>query len=139
MALYLIGKCAHITSDLHYLSNILPSPTNISALLSPYRYQFEQMYLHWGSKNEHDNGVGSASGSEHAINGHFFPAEIQLYGFNADLFHNLSQGMMQPNGAVGVVIMIQESDRESNIGMKAIMSHLKKVCPYPLIYEKLFC
>ena len=108
-------------------------------MLSPYRYQFEQMYLHWGSKNEHDNGVGSASGSEHAINGHFFPAEIQLYGFNADLFHNLSQGMMQPNGAVGVVIMIQESDRESNIGMKAIMSHLKKVCPYPLIYEKIFC
>ena len=94
------------------------------------------MFLHWGSKDESGEG---ALGSEHAINGHFFPAEIQLYGFNADLFHNLSQGMMQPNGAVGVVIMIQESDRESNIGMKAIMSHLKKVCPYSLIYEKIFC
>ena len=83
------------------------------------------MFLHWGSRNENDeNGV---SGSEHAINGHFFPAEIQLYGFNADLFHNLSQGMMQPNGAVGVVIMIQESDRATNRGIKTILSHLKKV------------
>merc|ERR1711936_1328605 len=57
-------------------------PVNITGGPLSYRYQFEQMYLHWGSKNEHDNGVGSASGSEHAINGHFFPAEIQLYGFN---------------------------------------------------------
>ena len=97
----------------------------ISALLSIDRYQFEQMFLHWGSKDESGEG---ALGSEHAINGHFFPAEIQLYGFNADLFHNLSQGMMQPNGAVGVVIMIQESDRGSNRGIKTILSHLKKVC-----------
>ena len=84
------------------------------------------MFLHWGSRNENDE--NAALGSEHAINGHFFPAEIQLYGFNADLFHNLSQGMMQPNGAVGVVIMIQESDRGSNRGIKTILSHLKKVC-----------
>ena len=83
------------------------------------------MFLHWGSRNENDE--KGASGSEHAINGHFFPAEIQLYGFNADLFHNLSQGMMQPNGAVGVVIMIQESDRGTNRGIKTILSHLKKV------------
>lgn len=85
------------------------------------------MFLHWGSKNENGDGSESAKGSEHAINGHFFPAEIQLYGFNADLFHNLSQGITQPNGAVGVVIMIQESDRGSNRGMKTILSHLKKV------------
>ena len=89
------------------------------------------MFLHWGSKDESGDG---ALGSEHAINGHFFPAEIQLYGFNADLFHNLSQGMLQPNGAVGVVIMIQESDRGSNRGMKTILSHLKKVC-FHVIFE----
>ena len=93
------------------------------------------MFLHWGSKDESGDG---ALGSEHAINGHFFPAEIQLYGFNADLFHNLSQGMMQPNGAVGVVIMIQESDRGSNRGMKTILSHLKKVCFHTIICENPF-
>ena len=85
------------------------------------------MFLHWGSKNDNGGGGAKALGSEHAINGHFFPAEIQLYGFNADLFHNLSEGMMQPYGAVGVAIMVQESDRGSNRGIKTIMSHLKKV------------
>ena len=96
------------------------------------------MFLHWGS--EHRNGIGGGGesdteGSEHAINGHFFPAEIQLYGFNADLFHNLSEGMMQPYGAVGVAIMVQESDRRSNRGIKTIVSHLKKVYFY-LFYTK---
>ena len=95
------------------------------------------MFLHWGS--EHRNGIGGGDldteGSEHAINGHFFPAEIQLYGFNADLFHNLSEGMMQPYGAVGVAIMVQESDRGSNRGIKTILSHLKKVC-FRLFYTK---
>ena len=90
------------------------------------------MFLHWGS--EHRNGIGGGKmdteGSEHAINGHFFPAEIQLYGFNADLFHNLSEGMMQPYGAVGVAIMVQESDRGSNRGIKTILSHLKNVYFY---------
>ena len=89
------------------------------------------MFLHWGPENRNGGGGGGKShtvGSEHAINDHFFAAEIQLYGFNADLFHNLSEGMMQPYGAVGVAIMVQESDRASNRGIKTIMSHLKKVC-----------
>ena len=94
------------------------------------------MFLHWGSENENGGGA-NALGSEHAINGHFFAAEIQLYGFNADLFHNLSEGMMQPYGAVGVAIMVQESDRGSNRGIKIIMSHLKKVC-FRLFYPKYF-
>ena len=98
------------------------------------------MFLHWGS--EHRNGIGGdksdTEGSEHAINGHFFPAEIQLYGFNADLFHNLSEGMMQPYGAVGVAIMVQESDRGSNRGIKTIMSHLKKVYFHLFYNTKVF-
>ena len=84
------------------------------------------MFLHWGSEVD-SSGISGAVGSEHAINGHFFPAEIQLYGFNADLFHNLSEGMMQPYGAVGVAIMVQESDRGSNRGIQTITSHLKEV------------
>ena len=117
--------CCNNVGLLLFFFRVFTTNLNLSALLSIDRYQFEQMFLHWGSRNENDE--NGASGSEHAINGHFFPAEIQLYGFNADLFHNLSQGMMQPNGAVGVVIMIQESDRGSNRGIKTILSHLKKV------------
>ena len=35
-----------------------------------FRYQFEEMILHWGNEGE--------GGSEHSINGNFFPAEIQV-------------------------------------------------------------
>ena len=53
----------------------------------------------------------------------------QLYGFNAHLFNNLSEAMLQPHGVVAVSIMIQESDRaqQETHGLKAITSHLKKV------------
>ena len=91
-----------------------------------YRYQFEEMFFHWSSAKLRRS---TAEGSEHAINGHFFPAEIQLYGFNAHLFNNLSEAVMQPHGVVGVAIMVQESDREENIGLKTVTSHLKKVLP----------
>jgi hypothetical protein len=34
------------------------------------RYQFEELILHWGNEGE--------GGSEHSVNGHFYPAEIQV-------------------------------------------------------------
>ena len=92
----------------------------------PRRYQFEEMFLHWSPEPSRSASRASA-GSEHSINGHFFPAEIQLYGFNAHLFNNLSEAMQQPHGVVAVSIMVQESDRKENTGLKAITSHLKKV------------
>lgn len=103
-------------------------PVNITGGPLSYRYQFEEMYLHW-SPDSRTSSRATLYGSEHSVNGHFFPAEIQLYGFNAHLFNNLSEAMLQPHGVVAVSIMIQESDRaqqETN-GLKAITSHLKKV------------
>ena len=83
------------------------------------RYQFEQMFFHWSDSDQ--------GGSEHQINNHSFPAEVQFYGFNAHLFNNLSEAVMHPHGAVGVAIMIQVSDRGSNRGLKPLTSQLKKV------------
>ncbi|XP_018024982.1 carbonic anhydrase-related protein 10 [Hyalella azteca] len=64
-----------------------------------YKYRFEELYVHFG---EHDN-----VGSEHQINGNAFPAELQLYGFNADLYPNMSEAQQNSNGIVGVSVMIQ--------------------------------
>ena len=83
------------------------------------RYQFEQMFFHWSDSDQ--------GGSEHQINNHSFPAEVQFYGFNAHLFNNLSEAVLHPHGAVGVAIMIQVSDRASNRGLKPLTSQLKKV------------
>ena len=41
-----------------------------------FRYQFEEMYLHW-SPDSRTSSRATLYGSEHSVNGHFFPAEIQ--------------------------------------------------------------
>ena len=84
------------------------------------------MFFHWSDSET--NG-----GSEHKINNYSFPAEIQMYGFNAHLFSNLSEAVLHPHGAVGVAIMVQVSDRGSNVGLKPLTSQLKKVIPCPQI------
>ena len=52
---------------------------------------------------------------------------VQLYGFNAHLFSNLSEAVLHPHGAVGVAIMLQVSNRDSNRGIKPLTAQLKKV------------
>lgn len=84
------------------------------------------MFFHWSGDSDTNNNQ-QGGGSEHQINNHSFPGEIQLYGFNAHLFSNLSEAVLHPHGAVGVAIMVQVSDRTSNKGIKPLTSQLKKV------------
>lgn len=98
-------------------------PVNITGGPLSYRYQFEQMFFHWSG----DSDSSAEGGSEHQINNHSFPGEIQLYGFNAHLFSNLSEAVLHPHGAVGVAIMLQVSNRDSNRGIKPLTAQLKKV------------
>lgn len=44
---------------------------NISGGPLAYRYQFEEIYIHYGTENQ--------QGSEHHINGYSFPAEVSIY------------------------------------------------------------
>ena len=61
---------------------------------------------------------------------------VQLYGFNAHLFSNLSEAVLHPHGAVGVAIMLQVSNRDSNRGIKPLTAQLKKVCLFlaPILF-----
>ncbi len=63
------------------------------------------------------------------MSGHFFPAEIQLMGFNSELFDNLSQALGKPHGAVGIAVMVQETERLDavNDAFRLITQHLRKV------------
>lgn len=75
---------------------------NITGGPLAYRYQFEEFYVHYGSSDH--------SGSEHTISGYSFPAEIQLYGYNSELYHNMSEAQQKAQGTVGISIMVQISD-----------------------------
>jgi carbonic anhydrase len=75
---------------------------NITGGPLAYRYQFEEIYIHYGTENH--------QGSEHHIHGYSFPAEIQLYGFNAELYHNMSEAQHKSQGIVGISLMVQIGD-----------------------------
>ncbi|KAK2712749.1 hypothetical protein QYM36_011444 [Artemia franciscana] len=74
-------------------------PVNITGGPLAYSYQIEEVTIHFGTDNDH--------GSEHKIDGNVFPAEIQIYGYNADLYRNGSEASHRPNGLVGVSILVQ--------------------------------
>ena len=96
-----------------------------------FRYQFEQLFLHWGAAPDSpDSQQRGRGGSEHSIDGYFFPAEIQIFGFNTDLFRNVSDAVTRPHGAVAIAVMVQEAETGSRgvtRGLRAITSTLKKV------------
>ncbi|ERL85520.1 hypothetical protein D910_02939 [Dendroctonus ponderosae] len=74
---------------------------NISGGPLAYRYQFEEIYIHYGTDNQ--------QGSEHHIQGYSFPAEIQFYGFNKELYHNMSEAQHKSQGIVAISLMVQVS------------------------------
>ncbi|XP_053983700.1 carbonic anhydrase-related protein 10 isoform X1 [Hylaeus volcanicus] len=72
---------------------------NITGGPLAYHYQFEEIHIHYGLYDAH--------GSEHRINNYAFPAEIQVYGFNAELYHNMSEAQEKSQGLVAISIMVQ--------------------------------
>ena len=102
----------------------------------PYRYRFEELFLHWGTEADDGGGnslssdmYGSSGGSEHSIDKYFFPAEIQLYGFNVNLKDNLTDAIQHPHGAVAISVMVQEGDgeRSLNSALRGLAKHFEKV------------
>ena len=56
-----------------------------------YTYTFSQIILHWASR-------GTQDGSEHSVNHHSFPAELQIYGYNSDLYPNMTVAREEVRG-----------------------------------------
>ena len=95
---------------------------------SLHRYQFEELYFHWGPSTE---GGTAPTGSEHSVDGAFFPAELQMLGFNSVLYRNMSEALSHAHGTVAISVMIGEAERQrsANRAIKAITAHVKKVSP----------
>ncbi|XP_074600135.1 carbonic anhydrase-related protein 10-like isoform X2 [Brevipalpus obovatus] len=74
-------------------------PINISGGPLSYSYTFSSMYIHFGRSDEY--------GSEHFIDNVSFPAELQMIGYNSDLYHNISEASNKANGLVGIALLAQ--------------------------------
>ncbi|TRY73896.1 hypothetical protein TCAL_07770, partial [Tigriopus californicus] len=75
---------------------------NISGGPLAYNYPIHSVAFHFGLNDD--------GGSEHLIDGRRFPGEIQILGYNADLYENLSLAVQHPNGLVGISILMEIGD-----------------------------
>ncbi|XP_023321642.1 putative carbonic anhydrase-like protein 1 [Eurytemora carolleeae] len=85
-----------------------------------YQYRFKEMYFHWANTGN--------PGSEHTVNKQSFPAEIQIYGFNSELYPNMSIARENPNGLVAFAILVQITEslyRKSDFDFISV--HLDKL------------
>ena len=100
----------------------IPSSAYNKSRLLTNRYQFEELYFHWGPSE-------SGTGSEHSLDKAFFPAELQMLGFNSVLYRNMSEALNHAHGTVAISVMMRETDRDrtANRAIKAITAHVKKV------------
>nr|XP_045591780.1 putative carbonic anhydrase-like protein 2 [Procambarus clarkii] len=70
-----------------------------------YAYTVTHARLHFGERDQ--------QGSEHLLDNKAFPAELQLYGYNSQLYRNFSQASAQVYGVVGIALLIQVGERMS--------------------------
>lgn len=77
---------------------------NISGGPLSYQYRFHELHIHYGRSDDR--------GSEHTIAGKPFPAEVQIFGFNSDLYANMSEAveLRRSEGLVGISILLQLGD-----------------------------
>ncbi|XP_011307859.1 carbonic anhydrase-related protein 10 [Fopius arisanus] len=93
-------------------------PVNITGGPLSYRYQFHEIHLHYGMRDD--------IGSEHAVDGYKFPAEIQIFGFNSDLYNNFSDAVNRPQGIVAVSLLLQVGDL-SNSALRFFTEQLNHI------------
>jgi len=67
--------------------------------LGMYQYKMHQVVLHFGAKD--------SVGSEHAIDGEKFAGEVQIFGFNLDLYGNFSEAAKMPHGIVAIALVVE--------------------------------
>lgn len=85
-----------------------------------YNYSLDHIVIHYGYDNE--------AGSEHTIDTIRFPAEVQLYHFNSQLYTNWSEAVRSPNGVAALAILVQRTNFEhpnENIQLKKVSNLLK--------------
>ncbi|CAD5211995.1 unnamed protein product [Bursaphelenchus okinawaensis] len=68
--------------------------------LTPYSYTLHHVGFHFGRSKDNERG------SEHTVDRVRFPAELQLMGYNSDLYHNFTEAMTQPKGLVGISVIV---------------------------------
>ncbi|PAA88613.1 hypothetical protein BOX15_Mlig030900g1 [Macrostomum lignano] len=81
------------------------------------RYQFAQFHMHWGS--------GDSWGSEHALNGRLFPAELHLVHWNAGKFSSFQEAAAIKDGLAVLGVFVDIGAEHP--AMARVLQHFDKI------------
>ncbi|XP_076362907.1 carbonic anhydrase-related protein 10-like [Tachypleus tridentatus] len=85
-----------------------------------YKYRLQQIHIHYGRED--------SRGSEHMIGGYAFPAELQIIGYNSDLYPNMTEALRlhKNQGLVGLSALMQSGDL-SNAELRIVTRKLDDI------------
>ncbi|XP_013408373.1 carbonic anhydrase-related protein 10 [Lingula anatina] len=95
-----------------------PKIINITGGPFSYTYRVTEIHLHFGSI---DNW-----GSEHSVDGYKYPAEIQILGYNSDLYSNMSEAETSPAG-LAIVSLLAKVDRTGNKEFEKLLKDIRGI------------
>ncbi|XP_028968659.1 carbonic anhydrase-related protein 10 [Galendromus occidentalis] len=92
-----------------------------------YSYRIYEIQLHFGRSDR--------GGSEHLLAGTAFPAEIQIYGYNSDLYADASQARARAHGITAVAVFVRiiqnasaaDAGTSTNTELDALTSSLQYI------------
>jgi len=76
---------------------------NITGGSLSYHYQVSSVVLHWGED--------ISGGSEHTVDGHAAALEVQLLGYNGQLYSSEAAALKSPNGGVCIAVLAQVGEK----------------------------
>uniref|UniRef100_A0A8C2XJB8 Protein tyrosine phosphatase receptor type G n=1 Tax=Cyclopterus lumpus TaxID=8103 RepID=A0A8C2XJB8_CYCLU len=102
----------------------------------PGRFKAEKLEFHWGPNN-------GSEGSEHSINGHRYPVEMQIYMYNSDDFDSLSAALREKRIIAAMVVFFQVGGKDNPAvdpiihGLKGVVHHEKETVLEPFVLKDL--
>ncbi|CAL4121589.1 unnamed protein product, partial [Meganyctiphanes norvegica] len=91
-----------------------------------YQYTLAHANLRWANGDAPANNHHPLHGSEHSLQGQYFPAEVQMILYNSDLYKNFTEAMYKPSGLAGLAVLLKVGWRPNPI-LKIWMDHLHMV------------